>query len=148
MVATSRNWAKGGTALLLAYTLAACGSPADPPPAQTESNAAAIAPAATVAAVDGKPAAFAQCVACHAVVPGKNGVGPTLAGVFGRKAGSMPGFAYSQAMTAYAANWDETTLDAYLAAPMKTVPGTKMSYAGLTDGAKRKELIEYLKTLK
>ena len=148
MVAASRNWSKGSAALLLACTLAACGSPADPPPAQTESAAATVAPAAEVAAADGKPAAYAQCAACHAVVPGKNGVGPTLAGVFGRKAGSMPGFAYSQAMTAYGLAWDETSLDAYLAAPMKTVPGTKMSYAGLSDGAKRKELIEYLKTLK
>lgn len=141
----------GAAVLLLTSTLAACGSPADAPSTQSETGtagAAPAAPAAAVAAADSKPAAFAQCAACHAVVPGKNGVGPTLAGVFGRKAGSMPGFAYSKAMTAYGANWDETTLDAYLAAPMKAVPGTKMSYAGLSDGAKRKELIEYLKTLK
>jgi cytochrome c len=148
MAAKHRNRGKGGAALLLACALAACGSPSDPPPAQTESDAATAAPAAAVAAADSKPAAFAQCAACHAVVPGKNGVGPTLAGVFGRKSGSMPGFAYSKAMTAYGASWDETTLDAYLVAPMKAVPGTKMSYAGLSDGAKRKELIEYLKTLK
>lgn len=148
MAAVDGNWVKHGAALLLACTLAACGSPADPPPAQTEAGAAASAPAGTLAAAAGsKPAAFTQCAACHAVVPGKNGIGPTLVGVFGRTAGTMPGFAYSKAMTAYGASWDETTLDAFLAAPMKTVPGTKMSYAGLSNGAKRKELIEYLKTL-
>ena len=147
MAAADGNWFKSGAALLLACTLAACGSPADPPPAQTEAGGATTTPAGTLAAADSKPAAFAQCAACHAVAPGKNGIGPTLAEVFGRKAGTMPGFAYSKAMTAYGANWDEATLDAYLAAPMKTVPGTKMSYAGLSNGAKRKELIEYLKTL-
>lgn len=147
MAAVDGNWVKHGAALLLACTLAACGSPADPPPAQTEAGAAASAPAGTLAAAGSKPAAFTQCAACHAVVPGKNGIGPTLVGVFGRTAGTMPGFAYSKAMTAYGASWDETTLDAFLAAPMKTVPGTKMSYAGLSNGAKRKELIEYLKTL-
>lgn len=139
-------WGKGGVVMLLAGALTACGSPADSPPAQTESGAAAAAP--MVAAADDKPAAFAQCAACHAVTPGKNGIGPTLAGVVGRTAGSMPGFAYSKAMVSYGAVWDDTTLDAYLAAPMKTVPGTKMSYAGLSKGEDRKELIEYLKTLK
>jgi cytochrome c len=148
MAATRGNWGKGGTVLLLVCMLSACGSPADPPPAQTESNGAAVAPATAVAPADGKPAAFAQCAACHAVVPGKNVIGPTLAGVFGRKAGSMPGFAYSKAMTAYGATWDDSALDTFLTAPMKAVPGTKMSYAGLSDGAQRKELIEYLKTLK
>lgn len=144
MKAARGTWGKGGASLLLAGALAACGSPQDAPLAQSD----ATAPAADVAAADGKPATFSQCAACHAVAPGKNGIGPTLAGVVGRKAGSMAGFAYSKAMISYGVAWDDVTLDAFLAAPMKTVPGTKMSYAGLSKGEDRAELIEYLTTLK
>lgn len=146
MTAAKRGWAKGGMATLLVCALNGCGSASDAPSAQTETRA--VTAAGDGAAAAGKPKSVMQCVACHAVVAGKNGIGPTLAGVAGRKAGTMPGFAYSKAMVAYGETWDEITLDAYLAAPQKTVPGTKMSYAGLSNGADRKELIEYLKTLK
>ena len=77
-----------------------------------------------------------------------NGVGPSLAGVAGRKAGSVPGFAYSDANKASGLTWDEKTLDTYLTNPMKMVPGTKMTFAGLPDPAQRKAVIDYLKTLK
>jgi cytochrome c len=125
----------------LALALAACGSPgadrpaADPTPSET-------------AAADGKPAAFAQCAACHAVEPGKNGIGPSLVGVFGSKAGSVAGYNYSPANKDSGLTWDEATLDEYLTAPLKKVPGTKMSYAGMSDPAQRKAVIEYMKTLK
>lgn len=135
-------------ATALAMTLAACGSPSDD--ASTPAGDAAAAAASDVAAApaDARPAAYAQCVSCHVVEAGKNGLGPSLAGVFGRKAGAGAGFVYSEAMKASGLTWDEATLDTYLAAPMKTVPGTKMTYAGLSDAAKRQELIAYLKTLK
>lgn len=135
----------------LAIGLAACGSPpedqaaSDAPAAAT---AAAAADTTAAAPAGGKPAAFAQCAACHSVEPGKNGIGPSLAGVFGKKAGGVAGFAYSDANKNSGLTWDEATLDTYLTAPMKMVPGTKMTYAGLADAAKRKDLIEYLKTLK
>lgn len=77
-----------------------------------------------------------------------NAVGPSLFGVFGRKAATGAGYAYSDAMKASGKTWDEATLDTYLAAPMKEVPGTKMTFAGQSDPAKRKEIIEFLKTVK
>jgi cytochrome c len=143
------------TALVLAASLTACGSPPeDAAPADgvtAADDAAAPASAAVAAATPaagGVPVAFTQCKACHSVEPGKNGVGPSLAGIVGRKAGTVTGFAYSEANKASGLTWDEATLDTYLTAPMKVMPGTKMSYAGLADAAKRKDLIEYLKTLK
>ena len=94
------------------------------------------------------PVAFAPCMSCHAVTPGQNGIGPSLAGVFGRKAGMAPGFVYSEAMKDSGKTWDEATLDTYLTNPMGAVPGTRMTYMGQSDPAKRKTVIEYLKTLK
>ena len=60
---------------------------------------------------------FAKCRACHSAEPGKNGVGPSLAGVFGRKSGTLPGFTYSKAMVEKALVWDEKTLAGYLTDP-------------------------------
>jgi cytochrome c len=124
--------------------LTACGG------AKDEASPAAEAPAASsaaVAAADAAPAVLAQCKACHSVEPGKHGVGPSLAGVVGRKAGSQAGFAFSAAMKDSGLTWDDATLGDYLTAPARKVPGTKMSYAGLADSAKRAEVIAYLKTL-
>ena len=135
-------------AATLALGLAACGSPpADEPAADTAATPSETVAAAAPAA-GAKPAAFAQCAACHAVEPGKHGVGPSLHGVYGTKSGELAGYAFSDAMKAANLTWDDATLDAFLAAPMKTVPGTKMAFAGQPDAAKRKELIEYIKSLK
>ena len=136
---------------VLALGLAACGSPAEEQPAADSAPAAAAAgssAAPAVADAGGKPASFAQCAACHAVEPGKHGIGPSLAGVYGTKAGELAGYAFSDKLKASGLTWDDATLDQWLAGPMKMVPGTKMTYAGLSDPAKRKELIEYMKTLK
>ncbi|MFM5929392.1 MAG: c-type cytochrome, partial [Novosphingobium sp.] len=94
------------------------------------------------------PPEFTQCVSCHAIKPGVNAVGPTLFGVFGKKAGSVAGYAYSDANKNSGLTWDEATLDEYLTAPMKKVPGTKMAFAGIPDAAKRKAVIDFLKTVK
>ena len=94
------------------------------------------------------PVAFAPCMSCHAVTPGQNGIGPSLAGVFGRKAGMAPGFSYSDAMKASGKTWDEAALGAFLTNPMGVIPGTRMTYMGQSDPAKRKAVIDYLKTLK
>lgn len=137
-----------GTIIALALALSACGKPAAEQPAGNDASGPAPVASASMAAADGKPAAFAQCAACHSVEAGKNGVGPSLAGVFGRKAGAVPGFAYSDANKNSGLTFDEQTLDTYLTNPMKMVPGTKMTYAGMGNAADRKALIDYLKTLK
>jgi len=151
------------SALALALALSGCGSPADEPAAEEASSAAAPAgdaaateaapaaaaePAAATPAAGARPAAFAQCMSCHAVEPGKHGVGPSLAGVYGTKAGEIAGYAFSAPLKASGLTWDDATLDQWLAGPSKLVPGTKMVYAGQPDAAKRKELIEYIKSLK
>lgn len=89
--------------------------------------------------------AFAACRACHTLNKGgRNGVGPNLNGVIGRQAGSVPGFNYSSAMKASGLKWDDKTLNEFIAAPMKKVPGTRMPI-GVADPAKRAALIAYLK---
>lgn len=133
---------KSCLALAAVVSLSACGSP----PAAEQTTAEPTA-AATVAA-GGKPTAFAQCAACHAVEAGKHGVGPSLAGVYGTKSGELAGYAFSDAMKGAALTWDDKTLDEFLTNPMKKVPGTKMTFAGLSNEADRKAVIEYLKTLK
>lgn len=140
-----RVTAKFVTTAALALTLAACGAPSQD---QAASDAAAPVTGGTTAAADPRPAAFAQCAACHSIEPGKHGVGPSLAGVFGSKAGSAPGYNYSPAIKNSGLTWDEATLDEYLIAPMTKIPGTKMSYAGMADAAQRKAVIDFMKTLK
>ena len=136
--------------LLLAAALGACGKSSDAAPSDAPSSAAetaaAVAEASTAAAAE-RPQAFAQCMVCHATQPDTNLIGPTLASVYGRPAGANPGFAYSAALKSSGLTWDEASLDAFIAAPMTAVPGTKMSYSGLKDPDQRKALIAYLKTL-
>ncbi|GAM00628.1 c-type cytochrome [Sphingomonas parapaucimobilis] len=101
-------------------------------------STAQIAPAAGAQA-------FAACRACHTLNKGgRNGVGPNLNGVIGRQAGSVAGFNYSPAMKASGLKWDDKTLNEFIAAPMKKVPGTRMPI-GVADPAKRAALIAYLK---
>jgi cytochrome c len=86
-----------------------------------------------------------NCAICHTLEAGKNKIGPSLAGVVGRKAGSVPGFAYSAANKNSGDIWDAQTLDIYLTDPRRFMPGTKMVFAGLKNPEDRKALIEYLK---
>jgi cytochrome c len=88
---------------------------------------------------------FAKCMACHTLEAGKNKVGPSLHGIIGRKSGSIEGFSYSDAMKNANLTWDEETLDKYLAAPKKEVPGNKMAFPGLPKEDDRKNVIAYLK---
>ena len=123
-----------------------------PAPGATPSETARPTPAptprasATVAAA-AKPPEFAVCAACHSTEPGKNGIGPTLAGVFGARAGHIASFDYSEQMESSGLTWNQGNLDRFLADPNGVIPGTKMAYPGLKDAAKRRAMIEYLKTL-
>jgi cytochrome c len=110
---------------------------------------AAIAVFAVPSGAQSTPAgaqAFGMCTACHTVTKGgRNGIGPNLSGLIGRRAGSVPGFSYSAAMKSSGLSWDAKTLDAFLAAPTKKVPGTKMPIS-VSDPAKRAAIIAYLTT--
>jgi len=85
---------------------------------------------------------FKACAACHAETA-ETKVGPGLNEVFGRTAGTVHGFRYSPAMAAWGQTWDDQTLDAFLAAPVSTVPGTTM-IGGLPNAQDRADVIAYL----
>lgn len=127
------------------------------PAAKAESKpeapaAAAAKPDKTAAASTGDAAngakLFAQCKICHSAEPGKNGLGPSLHDVVGRKAGTEAGFTYSPAMKNSGLTWTDAELSDYLRAPMKLVPGTKMAFAGIASDKDRADVIAYLDTLK
>ncbi len=106
-------------------------------------------PALAGDAASGKTVFFQYCSACHATTKGApSGLGPSLFGVVGRKAGSLPGYAYSPAMKAADYSWTTDRLAAYLPAPMKVVPGTKMTFAGLKRPGQADDVIAYLSSLK
>ena len=89
---------------------------------------------------------FKKCMACHQIGPGaQNGVGPVLNGVVNRPAGQYPNYSYSSANKTSGLVWDERTLFAYLRAPAKVVPGTKMIFAGLKKDQDISDVIAYLK---
>lgn len=94
-----------------------------------------------------RPAAFAQCAGCHSTEPGKNLFGPSLAGVSKRRAGTLPGYSYSPALKKSGIAWNAQSLDRWLSAPQKAVPGTKMPLGGVPDPATRRALVNYLLTL-
>lgn len=87
----------------------------------------------------------ARCGSCHSVTPGARGQGPNLAGVVGRRAGSQAGFNYSRGMLAANRSWSPATLDVFLTAPGRAVPGTRMM-ASVTNPADRAAVIAYLQT--
>ena len=87
-------------------------------------------------------AVYGRCLGCHAI--DFDGAGPRHRGLFGRVAGTLPGFDYSTAMKESGIVWDAETLDAFLAAPRDIVPGTRMTYAGVADPQERADLIAYL----
>ncbi len=120
---------------------------------QALSAAAALALISSNAFAAGDPDAgakvFNKCMACHKVGPGaKNGVGPELNGLNGRKTGAAEGYAYSDANKNSGLTWDEATFKEYIAAPQKKIPGTKMTFPGLPNEADRDNLWAYLSQFK
>lgn len=103
------------------------------------------APAAAGDAVAGK-AAFVRCSSCHSMTPGRMMMGPSLAGVMGRRAGSLPGYRYSPAMAKANVTWSKASLSAFLAAPGKLIPGSRMP-ASVPDKTTRDNIVAYLASL-
>lgn len=127
MKIATRTAVQGGAAALLA---ALCG------------GAAAAAPDA--GAVQLGEEVYGRCLGCHAIE--QNRTGPAHCGLFGRRAGTAPGYpSYSAAMKHSGIVWNEASLSKFLADPMNTVPGTTMTYLGVTDAKERADLVAYLK---
>ena len=89
---------------------------------------------------------YNQCRACHSLQPGQPRVGPSLAGVWGREAGTSDSFnRYSDAMKQSGVTWTAETLDKYIADPKGFIPGNNMTFPGVKDAQKRDHLIAFLK---
>lgn len=88
---------------------------------------------------------FARCAACHDLNTGATRLGPSLKGIVGRTSGTMPNFNYSPAMKDKAVVWNAATLDAYLAAPAKNIPGNRMAFPPMANAQDRADLIAFLK---
>ena len=115
-------------------------------PSPKPSASASAAPTQAAAAAAGPPDSFAICTVCHSVTPGQNMVGPSLAGVVGRKAGGVSGFAYSGGMKSSNLTWNEANLRRYLVDPHAVVPGGSMPPPGV-NAQQAGEIVTYLKTL-
>jgi cytochrome c len=111
--------------------------------------AGAVALASAAALAQGDPAqgekVFDKCKACHAVDEPQNKVGPHLVGLLGRKAGSVEGFRYSQALKESGITWNEQTIAEYMADPRGYIKGNRMAFAGLKSEQEIADLIAYLK---
>ena len=92
---------------------------------------------------------FQRCALCHSADKnGGNGVGPNLYGVAGRKAASLPDFPYSPALKKSGITWTDAKLKAWVSGPARVVPGTRMTFAGLTDPKQADDVVAYLHTKK
>jgi len=108
-------------------------------------------PLAANAAGDAKAGAeaFKRCAVCHTNDKGGgDGLGPNLFGVVGRKAATRPGFAYSAPLQKSGILWSEATLTKWVASPARTVPGTKMAFAGITSKKQQADVVAYVASLK
>jgi cytochrome c len=89
-------------------------------------------------------ARFRECAACHKLDAGASEVGPSLHGLFSRKAGELADFRYSPAMKRSGVTWTAETLDKYITDPQAFIPANRMPYAGISSAADRADLIAYL----
>lgn len=130
----------GASIVALALGAATAAPPAPKPTTIKDSTGATFTGDATAG-----EKANRQCVACHKIEVGKNGIGPSLHGVVGRKAGSLAGYNFSGPMKKSGLTWNEQTLSEYLENPRKKIPGTKMTYAGMRKPQDRANVIAYIK---
>ncbi len=100
------------------------------------------APAVAGDALRGE-ALFEQCQACH-TMNGEHGVGPSLQGVIGRRAGSLADFRYSPAMRRAGLVWNNDNLDAFMADPQAVIRGNRMPFSGIEEAQFRSDIIAYL----
>jgi cytochrome c len=118
-------------------------------PAAVLGAALLLLQAGTALAAEGDPAKgmqiFKKCQVCHSIEKGVNKIGPSLHGVYGRKAGTLDGYNYTDAMKNSGFTWDEASLNTYLTNPRKVVPGTRMVFVGLPKEQDRLDVIAYLK---
>jgi cytochrome c len=89
-------------------------------------------------------AKFQDCAACHKLEAGANNVGPSLHGIFVRKAGEIADFRYSPAMKKSGIVWTPETLEKFITEPQAMVPANRMPYAGMASAVDRADLIAYL----
>jgi len=109
---------------------------------------AAAGPAAAQGNAKAGARVFRACAACHSLEPGRHMTGPSLAGIWGRKAATIEGFTrYSPALAESDLRWTAETLDAWLADPAALVPGNRMTFQGLADDRARADLIALLETV-
>jgi cytochrome c len=106
----------------------------------------ALGSAAFAADAEHGKAVFQQCMACHTDQPGA--IGPALRGVVGRKAASVDGFHYSDAMKRANLTWDESNLRDYISNPQVKVKGNRMPFGGISNPKDLDDLIAYLKDYK
>lgn len=147
-------------AAVAAATLAGCNKTSTAPPAEQaapstlpsamtdaekqKALAALPAPYNTADLANGE-SKFALCSTCHTLPEGgPNMTGPNLHGVFGRKAGTTPGFTYSDVLKATGWTWDAARIDTWITDPKVALPGTKMTFVGLKDPKDRTDVIAYL----
>ena len=105
---------------------------------------------AQILAADGNPTrgqrVFGACAACHSLQPDRNMTGPSLADLWGRKAGKLTSFSrYSSALKSADFEWDDKTLDEWISDPQHLVPGNEMTFAGIKDTQQRTDLLSFLR---
>lgn len=116
--------------------------------AEAAAEAKPIAELLATANAEAGATAAKKCAACHTFdANGANKVGPNLYNIVNRPVAQHEGFAYSDALKGYGGEWDYDKLSAFLLNPKGEVPGTKMSFAGLSKDQERADLIAYLRTL-
>lgn len=138
---------KSQTTSASAESAAPAATPAEPTPAQAKALIATLPAPYNTADLDNGKHKFAQCRACHTTAEGgPNMTGPNLWGIFGRKAGSLDSFSYSDGLKAAGWTWDADHIDKWITDPRAVIPGTKMTFFGIRDPKDRVDVIAYLKS--